>query len=538
MIRFNKLEIQSFKSIYNCSIDFNSLGNKLYSLEGVNNTSNFASSNGAGKSTIFQALCYVLYGTSEDTGLKKSDYQNNNTNVKLKLTLYLEIQEVDYKIERTDSSFKLYILKNKTYNDISELTKTDTEKQFLKLLSITKNEFCNFTYLAQNGGSFLNKTPSEKLNCIKDFIFGEDILNIQEKIQTVVNSYSKEEKDIRIKLANIEGKISTLQSIVEKQKDCVVETFPYSLNEYKEKLISLKQVQNNKQQLIVLQSKFKTEIQNLKYKLEVKIKEYNKAKDGLCPTCGQHLQNNVVLSDIKQTILNIKQEYQKSEQELKNIEQKLKDIPQNIDIELEDINKIIVKIEEQSNQINLLDVQEDVDNNIKLKVKLETKLQDCLNKLSIFKNLLKYSKTTFIQHLQQLFLQDVEDFLNLYCYDIFNTNYNLVFDSGNLVLKIGDKNYSYFSGGERERIDFVFVFAIKSVLKNYTNKCTNLLIADESLHGQDSQAFEGCLDLLNTLTESENLTTILVSHKNITYQKNKIIISRYDNKTELKVLCN
>ena len=71
---------------------------------------------------------------------------------------------------------------------------------------------------------------------------------------------------------------------------------------------------------------------------------------------------------------------------------------------------------------------------------------------------------------------------------------------------------------------------------NLTNKTTNLLILDESLSGSDSEAFENCIELIENLTESEKITTILVSHRDIDIQKNKIIINRYSDKTELNII--
>lgn len=146
MIQFRRIDITSYKSIFHCSLDFEQLENGLYSLEGINNTVNFAQSNGSGKSTLISAIMFALYGTTEDSSVKKADYQNKNTRTKLNVKLDLNIQGKNYSIERTEKEFKLF----KEGEDISELTKTDTEKKFQDILNLSKAEFCNFTYLAQN----------------------------------------------------------------------------------------------------------------------------------------------------------------------------------------------------------------------------------------------------------------------------------------------------------------------------------------------------------------------------------------------------
>ena len=71
---------------------------------------------------------------------------------------------------------------------------------------------------------------------------------------------------------------------------------------------------------------------------------------------------------------------------------------------------------------------------------------------------------------------------------------------------------------------------------SFTNKCTNLLILDEVLSGQDGEAFENCLELIDNLTTAEELTTILVSHRDVDYQLNKIIIERNERNTNLSVI--
>ena len=66
-------------------------------------------------------------------------------------------------------------------------TSKNAEKKFQDILNLSKNEFFSFTLLAQGGsGSFLTKTPSEKLSCLKDFLFGEELLSVQTKIDALI----------------------------------------------------------------------------------------------------------------------------------------------------------------------------------------------------------------------------------------------------------------------------------------------------------------------------------------------------------------
>lgn len=534
MIKFKRLDITSFKSIFHCTIDFDDLSGQLYLLEGKNNTVDFASSNGAGKSTILSALTYALYGSTDDSTIKKADYQNKSTKIKLKLILDLDIQDTSYVIERTDKELKLY----KNGEDISELTKTDTEKKFQSILKLTKSEFCNFTYLSQNGsGSFLTKTPSEKLNCIKDFIFGEDL----KLIDTQLNNYIKETKSITSEYKDqciaINSSINTLKDILS-HKDDEIEKFPYSLEEYEKDLVNLENKRREYNKLQNTVHNFESQISNYKQKFSKVKQNYEKAKENICPTCGQTLKDKTVLSslakeakEIKDVVTDIKQQRLNAETELSKLENL------NYDVLIKDIYTIIAKIKQQDkNKQNFDDIANELESKTKKLTAAMTLEEEFDFKLQQLNKLYKYFKTDFIQYIQKAFLCEIENYLNLYCHDIFDEDFKLIFSNNSLELTIGGQPYNYFSGGEKQRIDFIFVFAIKVALSSFTDKCTNLFICDESLSGQDSEAFENCLELISSLTSAEDLTTILVSHRDVDYQLNKIIIERFYDKTKLNII--
>lgn len=534
MITFKKIEIQSFKSIFNCTLDFEELQGKLYSLEGKNNTVSFAESNGSGKSTLMDALAYTLYGSTNNSSIKKADFQNKNTNIRLKLKLNLNIQGTDYTIERTDKEFKLF----KENEDISELTKTDTEKKFQQILNLTKAEFFSFTYLTQlSSGSFLSKTPSEKLNCIKDFIFGEELLQMQDKIDALLKDTKQELQETNLALSSISGSLDTLNSLYQHKED-KKEQFEYSLEEYKEQLNILKLQDRNKKKLQNDLSVNNNNIANLKQKL-VKIKEkFEIAKENKCPTCGQHLQDDTVINKLRDDAKRVKQDAENYIEENKLIEQKLGDIgDKDCFDEINRINQIIARFEEQNrNNRDYDDLKQQIDANIEKQAGLKNKSEQLDFKLEQIKKLQKYFKTDFISHIQQAFLTEIENYLNIYCRDVFDADFKLLFSNNSLELLVGDKPYTYYSGGEAQRIDMLFVFAIKVALMSFTDKCTNLFIADETLSGQDSQAFEGCIELIDNLTSAEELTTILVSHRDVDYQNSKILIERFNDHTNLSIL--
>ena len=542
MIVFKQLDIQSFKSIFKCSINFDSLDSGLYSLEGINHTTDFAQSNGSGKSTLIQALMFALYGTVDDIYIKNSEYQNKQTNLGLEIKLDLEIQGVLYSIRRTLKSFELF----KDGEDISELTKTDTENKFQSILGLTKAEFISFTYLSQSStGGFLSKTPSEKLNCIKDFIFGEDLNLIQNKLKKLVTKYNSLISETLNKKSSIEGELKVLQRLLDSAKineDIKPVSYPYSLKEYKQQLEDINSLQKQVRELVNKKQNLSRELSRYQQQARDIKSELESLSNNICPTCGQPLLvSDKFKQNLKVKIKNLRQSMTFIKQEIEDTDIKIKNIPNSeiLDKQQFELNKIIFNLTESKKPKSVVDI-ESILNDIQIKQQEQKKYAEQLDKynfdLQVLNSLQKYFKEQFIQYIQKAFLIEIENYLNLYCYDVFNEDFKLSFTGKSLDITVGGKPYSYFSGGERQRLDFLFVFAIKIALMSFTNKSTNLFICDESLSGQDIKAFNSCLNLIASLTQSENIVTILVSHRDTELQENKIIIERFNDRTKLDII--
>lgn len=540
MIKFKKLDITSYRSIFHCCIDFDSLSGKLYSLEGINNTVEFAKSNGSGKSTLISALLFALYGTTTDSSIKKAEYQNKNTKVKMKLVLDLDIQGKPYTIERTEKEFKLFA----DGEDISELTKTDTEKKFQNILQLTKNEFCNFTYIPQDGsGSFLTKTPSEKLACIKDFIFGEDLLEMQNKIDGLIKKLKTKQNEADKRAIAAQSSISTIDRLLSQQTEEIEEIeYEFTLEEYQQQQNELKDKLKTLSDCDRKISNYNTQLSNLKRQMESIKAEYKKAESNVCPTCGQHLQDNTVINNIRQKANQIKQQAEEIKQSILNEQSFIVNLGSKLDLEndIEKINNIIIDLKHRekvkNNSFNRQKAEEE-------KAQQESALNMALSEKNYFtyelgqvNNLYKYFKTDFVQYVQKSFLNEIENYLNIYCHDVFDKDFKLVFSNNSLEILVDNMPLNFYSGGEQQRIGVLFLFAIKVALMSFTDKCTNLLILDEVLSGQDGEAFENCLELIDNLTTAEELTTILVSHRDVDYQLNKIIIERNERNTNLDII--
>lgn len=148
-IIFKTLEINDFQSIGHAKIDLDEKGTVL--IKGINNYEENTLSNGSGKSSIFEALYFSLFGrtTSGITNVTNR-YSGSKS---YKLVLEFSLDGVEYKITRDGT--KVSILQNG--EDISRRNKSDTDT-FIRddILKISPDIFLNIIYLAQGFKSRLS----------------------------------------------------------------------------------------------------------------------------------------------------------------------------------------------------------------------------------------------------------------------------------------------------------------------------------------------------------------------------------------------
>ena len=339
MIIFKTLHITAFKSIFDVTLDFNSLSKNFYSLEGINNTVEFASSNGTGKSTIFDALSYALYGSVSGIYVKKDDYKNKNSNLKTKIELEFDVKDKEhhsYKIIRTLDILQLF----KDDEDISELTKTATDKKLQDILNLSKEDFYNFTYITQTGNSFLTKTASEKLTILKDFVFGDELSELEQKLNIIVKETKNQIQTEKLKLSNIEGKLSGIQQINNKTLFSSEETEKIKIEiqnlteESKQLRIAYEKEKEEEKERIKLENRHSSLLQsfnNLK-------KQMQQIRENVCPLCKQHLVDDVAKTKVEC-------EAQELKREILDIRKRLKVLPQTENrIKLSEVTEIEHKL--------------------------------------------------------------------------------------------------------------------------------------------------------------------------------------------------
>lgn len=328
-----KLIIKDFGPYDDAEINFEEF--QLALIIGKINNNEF-SSNGSGKSTIFNAIKYVLFGES-DSNLKEIIRQGaQQASVSF---ICLDDNNEKYKITRSRAlkgGSSLVIQKEESdlsWKDLSQRRSSqDTEKELEKLLKINYKTFYNSLLFSQNDFVSLATLTAEKRKGLLKSILDlhqyqkyelsakkmqADYNKIIDKNKTLIGVLNNPEEEIKnlsdslIKLSNDKVLLDKNFSLIQKELDNLVLS-------YKEKENQINEVKNQKA-LILSIEKDLNDLKNKENNLKSKIEAINAEK-----------------LNISKTINSIKLEIKEKENSYNNITDNFNDI-QSIQEELSTI---------------------------------------------------------------------------------------------------------------------------------------------------------------------------------------------------------
>ena len=233
-IRFNSIDIENFRSIERAFVELENQGTVI--VKGVNEYEDKATSNGSGKSSVFEAIIFALF---EETSSGEKDVANRIIDNGYSITLKFEVDNDKYIINRQCSkNGKTSVVVNKNGLDISARNKTDTNKIILQILGINKAIFLDSVFLSQNANTNLaSLTPTarkERLEILTNTDFMMN--NFKEKLKEKQTEYEAECVSNQLKINKLNGNKETN---LKQQADLQLK-----INEAKQELERLKQLGN------------------------------------------------------------------------------------------------------------------------------------------------------------------------------------------------------------------------------------------------------------------------------------------------------
>ena len=411
MMIFNRLELKNFKSHANTTLDFN---------PGI---SLIVGENGAGKSTIFEAITFALfkvYSTKTITDLVRS---NKNINEKMemmvKLTFYSNGNE--YRVERGVSLTKS---SSKSTSELYQIT-TDrdvmlasgnkqVDQEIENILSMDSSTFLNAIHIRQGEiADLIDKTPATRKKLIGKLLKLEELEKAYENIPKISEEYKtrkavlkdriQSESELNFELKKAKEDHFTLN---EKNKT-LKEEFETLKKEIEEKNKEKEELEKQKSQYDTLQIKLAHEKESLD--------GLKKSKEDLSKNYDEILRNEKEMNLLKpfSEKLPIYKEFKEYLLKLNKFKEDEKN-NKNIINQIEGFKAIIESEKENHEKFTHLDGEIKVLNNKKVELAAELKR---INELEGEKNKLIKDIDKYNMDLES-FYNDVKEVLSLFDQEI------------------------------------------------------------------------------------------------------------------------
>jgi len=520
--------------------------------------------NGAGKSTILDALTFGLFG-KPFRNVNKSQLVNSVNGGGT-------VVEIDFSIGSKNYTIKRGIKKNffEIWLDDSMMNQDASVRDYQELLekNILKLNYKSFTQIVILGSSSF--VPFMQLKTADRRAIIEDLLDIE--IFSVMNQLLKqrvsENKDdmgtVDIALGLAKGEVENLEYLVEQLKENKsaqikrnkkdIEKHEETIKKYKETIDTLLGKNKTLNESISDEKKVRGEIDSLldyQKGIETNITKCNEEmdfyeKNSHCDTCEQEIPEehretmkskfHGKMHELSSGLISLGFKLKKEKERLDEIEEVVKEYDNNLSEQIK-INASITACQEYIKKVSrqneeIVQVTEDIDktksnlNTAQEDIRIYTTEKEELSKqkylYEIAGNLLKDGgiKAKIIKQ----YLPIINKYINAHLGKMdFYVSFELDEGFAETIKSRHRDEFTYdsFSEGEKMRIDLALLFTWRAVAKLKNSVNTNLLILDEVFDSSlDTAGTDEFLKILYDLTG--NVNVFVISHKGeILYDKFK-----------------
>jgi len=547
MIKFETLRWKNFLSTGDYYNEINFLDSPTNLIVGEN---------GAGKSTMLDALSFALFGKAHRK-ITKNQLVNTINNKACVTEVTFTVNGVLYRVVRGIKPAKFEIYKDGTminqsshareYQEILEKNVLQmSHKSFHQIVVLGSSSFIPFMQLNStsrrdviedlldiNIFSKMNMLLKEKTSLLKGEL--ENNTHSIEVVKTKINSQKKyirdltaintqHRKDKEGEILELQTEIGELNTVNTALSETVNTLLP-TINE------SLGTVRSSKQQLDQYYAQFKTQV-----KAVVKEAKFFDNHEH-CPTCDQDIAEdlrhdkkecaNLKAKELKQAMDKAEEQQAKYQEEIVSLETQLSEClaDQN---NLNNNNQTISRLQRSIGKIqqDLHDMTENHGDmgqaNTDLTT-LDSELHERTDEKFILNERAAYNRIAsellrdtgiktkiikqyvpVINELTNKYLQILDFFVHFELDDSFSetirSRYRDTF------------SYDSFSEGEKQRIDLSLLFTWRQIAKMKNSVSTNLLILDETFDSSlDGEGVDNLMKIIDTLKDDTNV--FVISHK-------------------------
>jgi len=531
-----------------------STGNVFTEIElNKNNTTLIIGENGAGKSTILDALSFVLFG-KPFRKVNKPQLLNTITQKNLVVEVEFSIGSNQYKIVRGIKPviFEVYINDNLA-NQSAEMK---DYQEFLErhILKVNHKSFCQVVVLGSaTYQPFMQLTPAQRREIIEDLLdlqifttmnslLKDKVLINTDKVNSTVNEKKIVDSKIVISKEHLLEKQNMNELVVAEKQTLInetnlkIETFNATYWGVNQQIETLKETLEDQDKI----SKRVTQLTQLRHKIEAKkaliendIKFFQHHEN--CPTCTQEISK-----EFRQTAVESKTK------EIETIDSGIEQLVQQYEESNQRLNDIMtVHSNINSMQMQQIKTKTSIDSLIEYRDSLQTEISNIKkndnieddSKIAEYEKELRELEQKYNEYIEErsvlsaagVLLKDggikskiikqyipvINKLINKYLSAMeFMCQFELDEEFNETIKSRFRDIFSYpsFSEGEKMRINLAILFTWRAVAKLRNSINTNLLIMDEVFDSSlDANGTEEFLKIIKSLTSDTN--TFIISHK-------------------------
>ena len=518
-------------------------------------------SNGAGKSTVLDALTFSLFN-KPFRKINKPQLLNSTNEKDCLVEIEFKVGSTDWMIRRGMKPNIFEIHRNGKALD--QMADVGTQQKWLEQ-NVLKMNYKSFTQIVILGSStfvpFMQLPVNSRREVIEDLldikIFSAMNMIIKYKIRTVRDQV----KTLELKKSSLKDKVQMQQNFIEElenqaqkniaDKESKIQTLMEEENDAMNLNIKLVEEMDDFQKVMrsyESSSAMLKKLGNLKGKISNKVSTVTKEhkffnENTVCPTCTQGIEEEFRLNKIKDAH-NKKEELESGFQELETAIQKEEERERQFLKLSKEVTKLTNEISQNNVKISGYQRQvRDLESEIQtITTQLENRnseheklaefnknLRETYELLGEKKQTIQYHdfaytllkdggvKTKIIKKYLPLINQQVNKYLQMMDFYI---NFKLDEEFNETVQSPIHENFSYasFSEGEKMRIDLALLFTWREVARFKNSVNTNLLIMDEvfdsSLDGMGTEEF---LKIVRFVIKGANI--FVISHKESLHDK-------------------
>ena len=542
--------------------NFLSTGNQFTEIDFLKHSTNLIiGTNGAGKSTVLDALTFSLFGKAFRK-INKPQLINSVNEKDCVVEVEFSINGTQWKIQRgiKPAIFKIW----RDDNLLDQSAAANDQQKWLEQ-NVLKMNYKSFTQIVILGSStfvpFMQLTPSNRREVIEDLLDIRIFSSMNSVIKDKIRLVKEDVKVLELKKESLIDKVNMQENFIDELEN----RGKKNIEDKESKIGKLLIEENNwmgdneekNKELVDLQGKLEEytgateklrKLGNLKGKISNKVATITKehkffTQNTVCPTCDQAIEETFRINritDAQDKAKELQSGYTELEQAINKEEERERQfstLSKEITTLTHGISQNNIKIAGCQRQVRDLEseIQRITDNlanrnteheklttfkeNLKTTYDELAQRKDTINYYDFSYSLLKDGgvKTKIIKKYLPLINQQVNKYLQLMDFYI---NFSLDEEFSETVQSPIHEDFSYssFSEGEKMRIDLALLFTWREVARMKNSVNTNLLIMDEvfdsSLDGMGTEEF---LKIIRFVIQDANV--FVISHKESLHDK-------------------